>query len=1148
MGEARWGRMVPLVLWVMVGVLGGREYYRWEPIESPGFRAPRIISARDTSDFWILDQKGFLYHYQRGTWTRYAVPGHQPLTDYRATEVTPGTFLVSGYDENWRTSFFWFRKGRWRRDSLEIQSPIKILVTLRPGLVYAAGDWATLYRYRQGEWERIALPFSSHFRLVAFSEQEIYLTTRGEGIYRFDGRKIEKLPVQTDEVLEVSRVARDSSGQLYFASGTGQVFRWDGQTFRPTTRPFPETRRDSFQYVEWKGVRLPNQFLIRQLFPVRDDLALFVSARGKLYRNRRVAQHYFVNFSEKFHLNRIEQVPISGAYFFYWNEDRYPDLYLMTHSPYENWKFYVSNPGRPFENVTHQTGFVARPGYYQSLPVDLNGDGRTDLAVLELTRNGNLLHYFFQGRDYRFFHYDSLAFYPHYSPKGFTDMYSGDFDGNGLADLGISTYFDRHLKKGFQVLLYNQLQAVRLDTVVLRKEARGYTRHVIWADFNSDGENDLLLVNQWKQMSLLLKESAGKRFATRDLPTQAEEAPAGAVAFDYDNDGDLDILYSSDQHSLFLLTNRGEARFDTTFQPAGFRVVTRQRFPFPIQRFLTVADVNNDGFEDIFFSVGDVRDPRNYLFINNAGRDFREEAARYGIETPAVQAAICGDVDRDGDLDLFAYNAEANFLWINNLDNAAFIELFLRGVKSNRDALGARVWLYPAGHLGEQNRLLAYRQLGSELFASRHANQTMVHLGVDPHGRYDLRVQFYHGATRVFRQVAPGRVIVVQELGATAAWLYSLPGRIVRFFAARTNQIYFVLTLLTGLFLFITLRLGAAMLSWKHSTSLVIVLYNITLYWIFLLSNLSSTRPLYKYGFPVGVVMLNVLFIFAYSYASRLSWFSLKSREQREEELLKAVLFFNHGEFGSKNLVSLQLLLNNPPESPEKWDPYLQRVWERLRIFKEYNIPVMKRLVKILEELRAHPAEVKELQEQMVFFGQLSRGDLPHVHESLRSEINRTYTLIRYLKRNVFKQFSCNPEAVVMQLVKALDNPVNLAVYKNYTDPLQAFIRREELYFILDNLLQNARKAIQDTPDGYLRIHILKKSPVIEIEVRDNGTGLSAAQRQALFRPVRGSRTGSGIGLAYSKTILEKYQGTIRLKEAGGARETVFSIELKEIS
>lgn len=65
---------------------------------------------------------------------------------------------------------------------------------------------------------------------------------------------------------------------------------------------------------------------------------------------------------------------------------------------------------------------------------------------------------------------------------------------------------------------------------------------------------------------------------------------------------------------------------------------------------LAVADVNGDGFDDIYITV---RLGKNMLLINHGDGTFTEEAAAYGLDLPGhTTCALFADFDNDGDLDV----------------------------------------------------------------------------------------------------------------------------------------------------------------------------------------------------------------------------------------------------------------------------------------------------------------------------------------------------------------------------------------------------------------------------------------------------------------------------------------------------------------
>lgn len=87
--------------------------------------------------------------------------------------------------------------------------------------------------------------------------------------------------------------------------------------------------------------------------------------------------------------------------------------------------------------------------------------------------------------------------------------------------------------------------------------ARPYTAYTLWVDLNGDGENNLLVINQRAAMKILVRQARTKTSAPVELLTETQDAPAGAVVFDHDNDGDGEILYSSAFHTLDLVADQG---------------------------------------------------------------------------------------------------------------------------------------------------------------------------------------------------------------------------------------------------------------------------------------------------------------------------------------------------------------------------------------------------------------------------------------------------------------------------------------------------------------------------------------------------------------------------------------------------------------
>lgn len=129
----------------------------------------------------------------------------------------------------------------------------------------------------------------------------------------------------------------------------------------------------------------------------------------------------------------------------------------------------------------------------------------------------------------------------------------------------------------------------------------------------------------------------------------------GGVAIgDINNDGLLDIYFTSNQEKNRLYLNRGNFQFEDITSKAG--VGGNKAWSTGV----SMADVNGDGWLDIYVcNSGDVKgdNKENELFVNNGNLTFSEQAAKYGIADKGFTThAVFFDFDRDNDLDLYVLN------------------------------------------------------------------------------------------------------------------------------------------------------------------------------------------------------------------------------------------------------------------------------------------------------------------------------------------------------------------------------------------------------------------------------------------------------------------------------------------------------------
>jgi signal transduction histidine kinase len=97
---------------------------------------------------------------------------------------------------------------------------------------------------------------------------------------------------------------------------------------------------------------------------------------------------------------------------------------------------------------------------------------------------------------------------------------------------------------------------------------------------------------------------------------------------------------------------------------------------------------------------------------------------------------------------------------------------------------------------------------------------------------------------------------------------------------------------------------------------------------------------------------------------------------------------------------------------------------------------------------------------------------------------------------------------------------------------------------VLNNLLKNAIQAIPDDQPGIIKVALQMINQTVLIRVSDNGCGIPDAQKDDIFVPNFTTKSsGTGIGLAMSKTIVQMAKGKIYFQSEEG-KGTDFFVEL----
>ena len=146
-------------------------------------------------------------------------------------------------------------------------------------------------------------------------------------------------------------------------------------------------------------------------------------------------------------------------------------------------------------------------------------------------------------------------------------------------------------------------------------------------------------------------------FTNVPLPTHSAGFGLGVTILDVEGDGDLDVFVANDSTPNHLWLGDGEGRFVEGGFAAGLAHDANGRE----QACMGIAsgDLDGDGRPDLFVTNFSGESNALYRASKLSGR-FRESALRFGVEGPSLRAlgwgTGAGDLDLDGDLDLFVLN------------------------------------------------------------------------------------------------------------------------------------------------------------------------------------------------------------------------------------------------------------------------------------------------------------------------------------------------------------------------------------------------------------------------------------------------------------------------------------------------------------
>ena len=405
-----------------------------------------------------------------------------------------------------------------------------------------------------------------------------------------------------------------------------------------------------------------------------------------------------------------------GACFLDYDGDGRPDIFLPDNGKEGGMSLYHNLGNGKFEEVTRRAGLDPRLHGIGCTAGDYDNDGATDLAVsfndqVRLLRNE---------KDGKFRDVTEEAdVLSNDQDLGVTFI---DYDHDGDLDLFVARHVDA---AGWSQVFRNNSDGhfTQVTAAIgLEQDRSAGAVGVIGSDYNNDRAVDIVVPDM--APSILENPREGP-FPARTPWSAAMPAPARGVAIlDFNHDGWMDLAFShsgwTNGKGLTLWRNHQGKSFDSV--------------EFPVARWIngwgTAAfDYDNDGWVDLA-AVGETAEGKGEVrLFRNLGPDgFKDVTADVGLDKVTLKdprAIVTADYDGDGATDLLITQNHGPTVLLRNEggNQNHWLRLDLTGLADNKSAIGTKVEVFAGGNRQK------FEIAGSSGYLGQNSLQLTVGLG-----------------------------------------------------------------------------------------------------------------------------------------------------------------------------------------------------------------------------------------------------------------------------------------------------------------------------------------------------------------------------------------------------------------------------------
>jgi signal transduction histidine kinase len=167
-----------------------------------------------------------------------------------------------------------------------------------------------------------------------------------------------------------------------------------------------------------------------------------------------------------------------------------------------------------------------------------------------------------------------------------------------------------------------------------------------------------------------------------------------------------------------------------------------------------------------------------------------------------------------------------------------------------------------------------------------------------------------------------------------------------------------------------------------------------------------------------------------------------------------------------------------------------------------------------------------------------SLDQLALIEEEARKMYHQIEDVLNYVKLPPLKLQTHSLHDILKKVIDRTHTSDDVTIHLPKNNP-QIVCDIDKLEIVFVNLMSNAIEAMDKS--GTITINSAETKDSVIIEVEDSGPGINDSNLEKIFEPLFTTKTtGTGLGLASCKNIIDRHRGTITVKN----NPTTFTIRL----